>query len=173
MRLNNIRVPGNNLKVTANLRIDSDDLSGQTSGTDRNHKGFKPKTLNCSLLVKKAEADQLTRLLELVESLDESGKQTVYTIVDPLAQAMKIRQVQFMDNFAAREAESQHAWNVSFTLVEHLSVPEKIEQRQEATPVTQQAAQGDTVAVTAEATTEVRELTGFESVLKWVDELFA
>lgn len=44
-------VRGKNLKVTGNLRIESDDLSGQTSNTDKGHKGFKPKTLTVSLMI--------------------------------------------------------------------------------------------------------------------------
>ena len=41
-------VQGKNLKVTANLRIESGDLSGQTGNTEKAHKGFKAKKLAVS-----------------------------------------------------------------------------------------------------------------------------
>ena len=46
------KVQGKNLKVTGNLRIESGDMSGQTSNTDSAHKGFKPKTLTVTLLIR-------------------------------------------------------------------------------------------------------------------------
>ena len=56
------RVRGKKQKVTANLRIESDDLSGQTSNTESAHKGFKPKTLAVSLQIRYADSDQLRAL---------------------------------------------------------------------------------------------------------------
>ena len=50
--LDGIQIRGHRLKVTGNLRIESDDMSGQTSNTDSADKGFKPKTLTVALMIK-------------------------------------------------------------------------------------------------------------------------
>ena len=62
------KVQGKNLKVTANLRIESGDMSGQTSNTDKAHKGFKPKTLAVSLMIPFADKTQLTDLLRMADA---------------------------------------------------------------------------------------------------------
>ena len=61
-----------NMKATANLRIESGDLSGQTSNSDKAHTGFKPKTLTFSGLIRHADADWLRTLMRLAEAT-ESG----------------------------------------------------------------------------------------------------
>ncbi|GFM73003.1 hypothetical protein PSCICL_39950 [Pseudomonas cichorii] len=65
--LNGEQIIGNRMKVTANLKIEAGDMSGQTSGTDASHKGFKPKTLTVAMTVRyKDKANLRTFVRELV-----------------------------------------------------------------------------------------------------------
>ena len=107
----------------------------------------------------------------------DKGALVTYDIVEPTANAMNVRQVQFVDTFTARPIDGLRAWRVSFGLAEYRSVPEKIEQRQQtAAPQTQQA-EGDTVAAAdtpaAPSQAAAPELTGFENVLAFLDEQLA
>ncbi|MNH38913.1 hypothetical protein D3C79_1000150 [compost metagenome] len=75
---------------------------------------------------------------------------------------------------SAREADTIKAWMVQFTLTEKLSNPEKVEKRRPAAAVSQQAASGTAVGgangTASEGSGSSTELTGFETVLKRVDD---
>jgi len=168
--LNGEQIIGKRMKVTANLKIESDDMSGQTSGTEKSHKGFKPKTLTVALSVPYKDMTNLRTLMRLAESTQGGGQRTTYRIVNDTAEAFGIRQVEFTDGVSAREDDSLAQWIVQFTLSEKLSNPEKVESRRAGNPVTSQSAPGDGVtgAVAGSGATP-QELTGFESLLKKVD----
>ncbi|WP_051311735.1 hypothetical protein [Zooshikella ganghwensis] len=175
MMIGQYQVQGCSLKVVGNLRISNEELSGASSATDRAHKGFKPKTLTVSLQINQNSPEHLTRLIELAESVNEQGKQTVYTLVDPTAKAMNIRQVQFNDNFSVREASDKRLWQGQFTLSEYRSVPEKVEQRQPRKDPKKQQADGKSIPPDGPqqgSTNENNEpeLTSFEQYLKEIDE---
>lgn len=175
MRLDDFQVPGNDIKVSGNLRIDSEELGGQTSGTDESHKGFKPKKLRVSLQIPHKNVSDLNALIQKAEAVGDNGERQVYTIVDLTAEGFGIKQVTFVDNVDARSIDLLKAWNISFTLVEHLSNPEKLEQRKQASATDPQSADGGLIAseaTVAETTTEV-ELTGFEKFLQKVDNSLA
>ncbi|WP_051085457.1 hypothetical protein [Hahella ganghwensis] len=70
MRLSEFTVPGTELVVSGHLRIETEELGGQTNATDRANKGIKPKTLNVSLLIKKKHAGELTELVKVAEAVD-------------------------------------------------------------------------------------------------------
>ncbi|MEZ9472106.1 adenine glycosylase, partial [Vibrio lentus] len=94
------------------------------------------------------------------------------------AEALKIRQVKFQGVVRADEQESHRQWSVSFELVEHLSVPERVEQRQPDKPAAQQKVQGVNTPVETGQTDDVPpdtqvELTGVMKVLKSVDNALA
>ena len=168
--LNGEQIIGNRMKVTANLKIESDDMSGQTSGTERSHKGFKPKTLAVSLTIPYKDMTNLRTLMRLAESTQGGGQRTTYRIVNDSAEAFGIRQVEFTDGVSAREDDSLAQWIIQFTLSEKLSNPEKVESRRAGNPVTSQSAPGDGVAGAGDGSNTVpQELTGFESLLKKVD----
>lgn len=177
------QVRGKGLKVTASLRIESDDLSGQTSNTDSAHKGFKPKTLTVSLLIRFADKAQLRSLMSLAEATDGGGQLKTYRIVNDTATAFGVRQVQFSDGVSAREDDSLAAWRVQFTLSEKLSNPERVEKRRAGNTVATQSAPGQAVAGSsstgttsaggAGATEPAQELTGFEATLKKLDNWLA
>ena len=165
------QVRGKNLKVTANLRIESDDLSGQTSNTDSAHKGFKPKTLAVTLQIPFVDSAFLRSLMRLAEATGSGGQLKTYRVVNDTASAFGVRQVEFTDGVSAREDDTLRAWLVQFTLSEKLSNPEKVESRRAGNKVTSQSAPGDGVAGSggAESNAAPQELTGFEKVLKNVD----
>lgn len=168
------KVQGKGMKVTANLRIESDDLSGQTSNSTAAHKGFKPKTLTASLLIPFVNQAQLRNLMRLAEATEGGGQLKTYRIVNDTAAAFGVRQVQFSDGVSAREDDSLAAWRVQFTLVEKLSNPERVEKRRPGNAVASQSAPGQTVAAAADDSGEpAQELTGFEATLKKLDNWLA
>ena len=158
------QVRGKNIKITANLRIEEDDLSGQSSNSAAAHKGFKPKTLTCSMQVRFQDSADLRDLLRLAEATDAGGKPKVYRVVNDTAKAFGVRQVRFADGVSAREDDSLRAWSIQYTLVEHLSVAERVESRR---PTGDAEAQGGAGVEEAEPG---QELTAFEKILKRVDE---
>ncbi|WP_060494805.1 baseplate complex protein [Pseudomonas sp. GTC 16482] len=176
MLLSGQRVEGKNLKVTASLSIESEDLSGQTSNTDSAHKGFKPKTLTVTLLIRYQDHAHLRALMALAEATESGGQRKTYRVVNDTATAFGVRQVQFTDSVSAREADTQKAWMVQFSLTEKLSNPEKVEKRRSPAGVAQQAATGTAVGSTGTGTASESgtgsgtELTNFETVLKRVDD---
>lgn len=172
------KVNGKSLKVTANLRIESADLSGQTSNTDSSHKGFKPKALTVSLLIPYRDQTHLVDIMRLAEATADGGQLKTYRVVNDTAESFGVRQVQFSDTVTAREDDSLSAWRVQFTLMEKLSNPERVETRRPENQVQQQGGTGNGVAdpsVTSEIEpgTTAPELTGFEGVLKRIDDYLA
>lgn len=168
------KVRGKGLKITANLRIESDDMSGQTSNSTAAHKGFKPKTLTVSLMIPFVDQVQLRDLMRLAEATEGGGQLKTYRIVNDTATAFGVRQVQFSDGVSAREDDSLAAWRVQFTLAEKLSNPERVEKRRQPNAVTSQSAPGQSVSSTATAAGDGsaapgQELTGFEATLKKLD----
>lgn len=164
------QIRGKNLKVTANLRIESDDLSGQTSNTETAHKGFKPKTLAVTLMIPFVDQVQLRDLMRLAEATAGGGQLKMYRIVNDTAAAFGVREVQFSEGVSAREDDSLKAWLVQFTLSEKLSNPEKVEKRRAGNAVSTQSAPGQGVGGEGGSGEAGQELSGFESVLKKVDD---
>lgn len=170
------RIRGRGMKVTGDLRIESGDMSGQTSNTDTAHKGFKPKTLTVNLLIRFIDSADLRTLMRLSEATESGGQLKVYRIVNDTAAAFGMRQVQFSDGVSAREDDSLRGWRIQFTLTEKLSNPERVEKRRTANAVGTQSAPGQSVSGTATGTGSDgstgggQELTGFETTLKKLDD---
>lgn len=165
-------VHGMSMKITANLRIESDDLSGQTSNSEAAHKGFKPKTLAVTLVIRYADKSYLRDLMRLAEATEGGGQRKTYRIVNDTAEGFGVRQVQFSDGVSAREDDSLFCWRVQFTLSEKLSNPERVEKRRPANGVNAQGAPGQGVGGGTSASGESgkgAELTGFEATLEKVD----
>ena len=166
------KVQGKNLKVTANLRIESGDMSGQTSNTDKAHKGFKPKTLTVSLMIPFVDKSQLIDLMRLAEATAGGGQLHLYRVVNDSAEVFGVRQAEFSDGISAREDDSLRAWLVQFTLSERQSNPEKVEGRRAGNKVNAQGAPGSPVGDGGEGqdpTSDNPALSGFEKVLGRVD----
>ena len=166
-------VRGQNMKITANLRIESDDLSGQTSNSEAAHKGFKPKTLAVTLTIRYADKSFLRDLMRQAEATEGGGQRKTYRIVNDTADGFGVRQVQFSDGVSAREDDSLFCWRVQFTLSEKLSNPERVEKRRPANAAKAQGAPGQAVGGDTSPAGEpgsTPELSGFESTLKRVDD---
>lgn len=164
------KVGGKTMKITANLRIETDDLSGQTSNTAGAHKGFKPKALTVSLMIPYRNQADLVQLMSLAQATGAGGQRKVYRIVNDTAAAFGVRQVEFSDNVNAREDDTLAAWRIQFTLTEKLSTAERVETRRPRNPVSQQSAPGQAVAGGAQESEQQEELSGFERVLQRLDE---
>ncbi|MHC8330219.1 baseplate complex protein [Pseudomonas sp. LB1P83] len=167
------QILGKKMKVTANLRIEADDMSGQTSNTDKGHKGFKPKTLAVTLMIPFVDKDQVRTLMRLAEATASGGQLKKYRIVNDTAAAFGIREVEFAEGVSAREDDSLNAWLVQFTLSEKLSNPERVENRRAGNSVNTQSAPGQAVAGDSAGGADGKgggeELSGFEATLKKLD----
>lgn len=171
LMLDGVLVRGHQIKITANLRIESDDMSGQTSSTDSADKGFKPKTLAVAMAIKYKDAKDLTALVSMAEKVASGGQRHTYRVVNDTAEAYGVRQVQFSEGVSSREDDTLNRWIVGFTLTEKLSNPEKTEQRRAANGTKSQAAPGDSVTGKSGGSggSADPELTGFEALMKNVD----
>ena len=124
--------------------------------------------------------ERVTALMSLAEATGAGGQLKIYRMVNDTAEAFGVRQVQFSDTFTAREDDTLSAWRVQFTLTEQLSNPERVETRRPASPVQKQSGTGAVVADPSVAGTAANpstpaapgapELSGFEEVLKRVDD---
>ncbi|AIS15532.1 DNA-binding protein [Pseudomonas chlororaphis subsp. aurantiaca] len=169
--LNGQPVEGKTLKVIGNLRIEAEDMSGQTSNTETAHKGFKPKTLTVTLTIPYVNSTWLRALMRLAEATESGGQLKTYRVVNDTAEAFGMRQVQFAEGVSAREDDILACWRVQFGLTEKKSNPEKVEKRRDKKGVNAQAGTGS--AVGAGGTGEdgnAQELSGFEATLKKVDD---
>lgn len=127
LTLNGETVKMMGLKIEAVLPFKDKDQSGQTSGTQKSEGGIKAKELNVSGLIPFGNSAYLTHLFSLAEAVDSGGKQVVYRVSNLTASAINLRQATFTGRLSAPESDTLRAWNVSFTLREYSSVPEKKE----------------------------------------------
>ena len=157
-------------KVTCELALPDEDLSGQSSSSAAAEGGIKPKRLRVQLNIKYDDRDDLADLVLLASATNDDGSRKKYKIVNDTATAFNIRQVRFTERFSAQELDNTQAWSVSFVLVEHISVPEKVEQKRiESTepevPLADQS--------TAGTVSESEPLNGVEKVVAWMDKKLA
>lgn len=168
--LDGTQIRAHSMKVTASLKIESGDMSGQTSNTDTADKGFKPKSLQVTMNIRYKESQDLQTLIGLAEKVEGGGQRHTYRVVNDTAQAFGVRQAQFSEGLSAREDDTLQQWIIQFTLTEKLSNPEKTEQRRAGKGTSAQAAPGDGVSGSGAGSGTSNELTGFEKVLKNVDD---
>ncbi|MFM2599843.1 adenine glycosylase [Vibrio fortis] len=175
LTLDGSQLPLKNLRISVRQQLAGQDMSGQTSATDQAETGTKGKILTIKGVIPFSKNQLLTNLFSMAEAL-ESGSRHIYRISNKTAEALKIRQVKFQGAVRADEQDSHRQWSVSFELVEYLSVPERVEQRQPDAPAAQQKVQGVTTPVVAGQSegvppgTEV-ELTGFQRALNESNKL--
>lgn len=171
MRLNEFNVPGYNLKVGGAMDIRAKDVSGETSSTDEVDTGTKGKSLTVSLSIKFRDIADLRRLMRVAEAKD-NGSRRIYTIANETANAAGIRQVRFSERISFTEQDGLRAWDVSFTLREYLSNPERREMREDTPEAVQQTSDGRETeqrpAETAEAATDA--LTALAKTIRQLDE---
>jgi len=144
MLLNEYKVPGKNLSVSGSLELRTEDIAGETCATDSVDKGIKPKTIRVSCDIPFKDSGKLKALIKVAEAKNNSGERKIYTITHRTANSAGIRQVRFFEHFNWREARRLLMWQVSFTLQEYLSNPERTENR-ETTDMTTDVTQYQTI----------------------------
>lgn len=177
LTLNGTQLPLSSLRISVRQQLAGQDMSGQTSATDQAEIGSKGKILTVKGVIPFTKKQLLTNLFSMAEAQENDARQ-IYRISNKTAEALKIRQVKFQGAVRADEQDSHRQWSVSFELVEHLSVPERVEQRQPDKPAAQQKVQGVNTPVEAGQSDDVPpgtevELTGVMKVLKAVDNALA
>ena len=177
LTLNGETVKMLNLKVEAVLPFKDKDQSGQTSGTQKSEGGIKAKELNVTGTVPFRNVEFLTRIFELAEGVDGGGAQPVYRVSNFTAAAINMRQATFTGRVSAPESDSLRAWNVSFTLREYSSVPEKKESNifSNLPGVTKQTTPGITTpgASGGDGTTPDTEMSSSDKFWKKIDDWLA
>ena len=143
--LNQTKVPGTNVKVSAQLHLAGEDMSGQGSYTPQAETGDKAKEVNVSLQIRMADVGDLRRLMAMAEAKSSASERLVYRIINETANAMGIREVRFQGSVQVREDEGLRLWLVSFSLIEYRSAAEKKEARAANLPIGTQAPTGTPV----------------------------
>jgi hypothetical protein len=127
--LGDTQINGYGHKVNCRFSLPESDLSGKSSSTATAEEGEKACRLRVTLNIKYEDPDFLKIIKRLSTAKDDKGKRVVYNINNQTAKAFGVRQVRFTDEVSAQELDDSQAWSVSFTLIEHLSIPEKIEEK--------------------------------------------
>lgn len=133
MQLDSFKIPCKNLKVTGSMELRTEDIAGETSGTDVVEKGIKPKVIRVSGSIPFAKQQELKDLVKTAESKNDKGEQKIFTITNRTANAAGIRQVRFVEQLSWNEADTLQMWDVSFALQEYMSNPERVEKRKDTT----------------------------------------
>ena len=169
LKLDDYTVPGFGLNVGIAGPLKDEDASGESSSTARAKKGNKGKKLEVRLSIPFADADDLRELMRVAEATEgEAGK--VYTVTNDTANVAGMRQARFTGTIRADEAENLRLWEVSFTLVEYISVPEMAESRQSPRAVAAQQNGGDGIGGGSAPEQGGENLSRFERVLKYLDD---
>lgn len=177
LTLNGTQLPLKNLRISVRQQLAGQDMSGQTSATDQAETGSKGKRLSVKGVIPFNKAQLLSNLFTMADAQENEARQ-IYRISNKTAEALKIRQVKFQGTVSADEQDTLRQWSVSFELNEHLSVPERVEQRQPEKPAAQQKVQGVNTPVEVGKSDDVPpdtevELTGVMRILKNIDNALA
>ncbi|MBJ7536942.1 hypothetical protein [Marinomonas transparens] len=171
--LNDTKIEGYGHKVNCEFSLPESDLSGKSSSTATAEEGEKACRLRVQLNIKYDDPDFLKtiKLLSMAKD-DEKGTRKVYNIENQTAKAFGVRQVRFTDKVSAQELDEEQAWVVSFTLVEHLSAPEKIE-AQKIKKEEPKAAPADEKVISEVSAADSLPAGWFEKGLAYFDSLLA
>ncbi len=173
LRLGNYNVPGYNLNVSGGMEIWDEEISGETSGTDVVNKGIKAKTLSVSLSIRFKDKDKLRELIRVLETKEPNGEMKIYTIANRTANMGGITQVRCSSSVGWKEESQIRAWSVSFSLREHLSVPERVEQQQKGVAAISEGEEG--IVSTAENLVQPASIldTSLDKLLKMTDKVLS
>lgn len=162
------------MRVAVKLPIRNKDQSGDSTATDTTSSGTKAKIISVSGRIAKEDAATLTNLIKLAEAETDTGARVKYTIKDDTADAADVRTVIFHEDFDAREIDGLHAWAVTFSLREVVSVPELKQQRTAPASVSANnaSATGQTIAATTTEAEPEAHGTLFK-LLKEIDDMLA
>ncbi|MGO3406741.1 baseplate complex protein [Marinomonas sp.] len=170
--LNDTQIDGYGHKVSCSFSLPESDLSGKSSSTATSEEGEKACQLRVSLNIKYEDSSYLKTIKQLSTAKDDEGKRVVYNINNQTAAAFGVRQVRFTDKVSANEMDDTHAWSVSFTLIEHLSIPEKIEE-QKIKKDEPAAAPADEKVVSEESSESTKATGWFEKLVASLDTALA
>lgn len=118
-----------NPSISAEYDLPEEDQSGQSSSTNSSEKGIKPKKLNINGLIEYSTPDRLSRLIELSYQTENGGAKKLYRVANATANVINLREAVFSGKVSVSPHSTLLAWQVSFTLSERKSVPEKREAR--------------------------------------------
>lgn len=154
LQLNQKPILGKEIIVTVKVHYGDSDLSGQGNSTETAETGIKAKQLHCSLLIPFSNPEWLSDLNSLGESTDnETGSRTIYRIGHDAANAIKFYEGKFTGELNIVQMEDILAWQVTFNIHEHLSVPERKSQREDIAPAQQQG--GDVGVVVSDGSDKI------------------
>lgn len=159
-----------NMLVSPSMQFQEKDQSGQTSSTANSEQGIKAKELRVTGLITYEDEPVLQRLFQLASATTASGALKTYRVASATASAVNFREATFSGQIDAAPQEDRLAWQVSFTLREKNSVPEKQQARKgNATPGTKQTGAGGSAGQAAGE--DADKMSWFESkVLKPVND---
>ena len=118
-----------NPSISAEYDLPEEDQSGQSSSTNSSEKGIKPKKLNVNGLIEYSTPDRLSRLIELSYQTENGGAKKLYRVANATANVINLREAVFSGKVSVSPHSTLLAWQISFTLSERKSVPEKREAR--------------------------------------------
>lgn len=148
LKLDDYTVPGYGMTVSISAPLKDEDASGETSSTARAKKGNKGKKLEARCSIPFKQADDLGELMRVAEAT-ENGDGKLYTITNDTANTAGMRQGRFTGTIRADEDEALRKWNVSFSLAEHVSVPEMAESREPGKAAATQTNEGTNIGAPA------------------------
>ncbi|HDK1427877.1 TPA: hypothetical protein ACNRVN_004405 [Escherichia coli] len=118
-----------NITVSATMQLPDKDMSGQSTSTTSAQQGNKAKELRVSGVIDFNDEAILTRIFQLAEATESNGAKKTYRIANATAKAINMRQGVFSGGIDATEQQGKMHWQLTFTLREKLSVPEKASAR--------------------------------------------
>ena len=170
--LDDYTVPGFGLTASLTLPIKDEDASGDSSSTSKAEKGKKGKKLEVKTKIRFKDEDKLTEFMALAESMSK-GDGRLFIITNRIANAAGMRQGRFSGDVKIDPQEGLAMWELSFSLAEHKSVPERAEEREATPAVSAQQNNGgkvDAAAAPEGSTGETEQLDIFQRTLKKVND---
>ncbi|MDD9174509.1 adenine glycosylase [Aliivibrio sp. S2TY2] len=147
LQLNQKTIRGEDIKTSIKLPFGDSDLSGLSSSTEMAETGTKAKVLTVTMVIPFQRKAWLTEIANFAEAVEqETGARVIYRIGHDAANAIKFYEGKFSGELSINEMDSIQGWQVGFSLHEHLSVPERKNQREEIKPAKQQGGGGDVAA---------------------------
>lgn len=171
LRLDNYTVPGFGLIASLSMPFEDEDASGESSNTAKASKGIKAKKLDCKTFLRFTQEAELRRLTMIAQQR-VNGDNQIYTLTNRTANAAGMRQARFTGDFRVDEQEDRQCWLVSFSLAEHISIPERAEARTEkkALPSSTTQEQPGEVVEAEQQTKPEQELSWGERFIKGVND---
>ena len=171
--LDDYTVPGFGLTTSLTLPIKDEDASGDSSSTSKAEKGKKGKKLEVKTKIRFKDEDKLTEFMALAESMSK-GDGRLFIITNRIANAAGMRQGRFSGDVKIDPQEGLAMWELSFSLAEHKSVPERAEEREATPAVSAQQNNGgkvDGAAAPEGATAHTEKEEKLDTTQRWLKKL--